>query len=310
MENTNNTTKQIDIYSMVNDKIIAHLEKGVIPWKQPWTSAGIPQNLISKRHYQGINFMLLNMPQYDQNYFLTFKQVQELGASVKKGEHGHHVVYWKWLERENEETKEIEKVPMVNYYKVFNVSQCTGISDKMVPKIEEDKNNPIKSCEEIIDKMHNKPDIKYGNEDAGYFPKQDYIQMPERKYFNNSENYYETLFHELVHSTGHTTRLNRKELMDSKYFGSELYAKEELTAEIGASYLKSLAGLPMDQLENNASYIQSWLTKLKNDKKLIVQASSQAQRATDYILGLERERELEAVRANSKEKNMNIEKAL
>ncbi len=305
MKNKNTSTIHKDVYSIVNDRIIEHLEKGVIPWRQPWTKAGLPKNLITGKPYHGINTMLLTSMHHAQNHFLTFKQAKSLGASVKKGEKGQEVIYWNWIETENEQTKKKEKIPFLQYYKVFNISQCDGIPPGKLPQIVEQKNDPIKSCEEIIAKMPNRPEIKHEKHRACYYPNEDYINMPERKFFTDSESYYGILFHELVHSSGHSNRLNRKELMESNHFGSELYAKEELTAEMGACYLKSFAGLPIEQLENNASYIQSWLEKLKKDKKLIVHASAQAQKATDYILDIRtKEKELEVQQPAEREKEL------
>ncbi len=144
---------------------------------------------------------------------------------------------------------------------------------------------------------------------AFYHKGQDYVNMPRMEVFNSSEDYYATLFHELVHSTGHKERLDRKELLNSKGFKTEDYAIEELTAEMGASYLKSYAGIPIEQVENNASYIQGWLERLKKDKKFIVYASAQAQKATDYILNVRNEeREVEQLEFNEKEPENIIER--
>ena len=279
----------IDVYLIVTNRIIEHLEKGVVPWHKTWTDAGLPKNLVTGKHYRGINVWLLSSLNYSQNSFLTFKQVKDLGGSVIKGEKAQEVVFWKWFEKENEETGEKEKVPMLRYYRVFNISQCENIPLEKIPKEVERNNNPIEECEKIINEMPKRPRIQQKMQEAYYDRKNDYINIPKQKTFDNSESYYATLFHELVHSTGHGNRLNRKELLDSRGFQSEEYAVEELTAEIGASYLKSIAGIPIEQLENNAAYIQHWLYHLKNDKRFIIHASAQAQKATDYILNIQNE---------------------
>ena len=150
--------------------------------------------------------------------------------------------------------------------------------------------------------MPNKPEIRHKEHRAYYSPVQDYVNMPEMKTFVDSSSYYGTLFHELVHSSGHASRLNRKEVMEMNGFGSESYSIEELTAEIGASYLKSCAGIPIENIENSSAYIQHWLERLKNDKKFIVHASAQAQKATDFILDVrEVEKELELIEKDSYE---------
>jgi antirestriction protein ArdC len=297
------TKKPIDVYSIVTNRIIEHLEKGVVPWRQPWAEAGMPKNLVSGKQYRGINLMLLASLHYSKNIFLTFKQAKELGGAVKKGEKSCPVIFWKQLERENKDTKEIKRIPFLQYYNVFNIDQCEGIPKEKLPQITEIKNDPIQSCEEIIAKMPSKPEIRHMEHRAYYSPKEDYVNMPEMKTFIDSSSYYGTLFHELIHSSGHTSRLNRKEVMEMNGFGSESYSIEELTAEIGASYLKSCAGIPIENIENSSAYIQHWLDRLKNDKKFIVHASAQAQKATDFILDVrEVEKELE-LNKNSERKN-------
>ncbi len=289
MNDTQTKNKNRDVYTIVTDRIIEHLEKGVIPWRQPWTEAGLPKNLITKRQYRGINIWLLATLHHSQNYFLTFKQVKELGGSVKQGEKSCPVIYWNWVEKENKETGKKEQVPFLRYYNVFNISQTEGIPKDKLPPVIESNNDPIKSCEEIIAGMPKRPDIRHKEHQAFYNPKEDFVNMPESKTFIDSESYYATLFHELVHSTGHTERLNRKEIMGMKSMYSEDYAIEELTAEMGASYLKSYSGIPIEKIDNNVAYIEHWLGRLKKDKRLIVYASARAQQAMDYILNIKKE---------------------
>ncbi len=286
MKNAKPLTRHKDVYSIVNDRIIEHLEKGVIPWRQPWTEAGLPKNLITGKQYRGINVMLLASLHYPQNTFLTFRQVSELSGTVKQGEKSCPVIYWNWMVKLNKVNNEVEKIPYLRYYNVFNISQCEGIPKDKLPPVIEWKNDPIKSCEEIIDKMPNRPEIRHSEYRAYYDSIADFVNVPDSKSFTDSASYYGTLLHELVHSSGHTNRLNRKELMHNIGFGTKAYSIEELTAEMGACYLKSFAGIPIESLENNSAYIQHWLKKLKNDKKFIVQASTQAQKATDYILNI------------------------
>jgi len=198
--NQNNSNKHIDVYTIVTNRIIEHLEKGVVPWQKPWTEGGLPRNLITGKHYRGINVWLLNSLNYAQNNFLTFKQINELGASVKKGEKSQEVIFWKWLERENKETKETEKVPMLKYYRVFNVDQCTGIPKEKLPPVIERNNDPIETCEKIINEMPKRPSIVHDKQQAYYNRAEDYVNMPKIETFKSSESYYGTLFHELVHS--------------------------------------------------------------------------------------------------------------
>ena len=283
MSQTNPTEKIRDVYEIVTNRIIADLEKGVVPWKKTWTESGLPQNLVTRKPYRGINLWLLSSLGYSQNYFLSFKQLIDLGGKIKLNEKPHLVVFWKRIEVSNEKDSEVTYKPLLRYYRVFNVEQCDNLSLDLVSEIQK-PNDPISECETIIRNMPNCPLIKHGGDKAFYHPASDYIQVPRIIDFDNSQSYYETVFHELVHSTGHVSRLNRTELMKGGYFGSDLYSQEELTAELGACYLKSHAGLTDTEFGNNVAYIQGWLKKLKNDKKVILFASVQAQKGVDYIL--------------------------
>ena len=284
MEKKNQITDKADVYAIITNRIIEQLEQNNVPWRKPWTEAGPPMNLISKRHYRGINVWLLLSVNYRQNYFLTFKQVQELGGTVKKGSRSHMVVFTKWEKKEDPKTGEEKKVPFLRYYYVFNVALCEGIPADKIPPLEVRNNSPIEACQDLICSMPNLPEIRHEKQKAFYVPSGDYINMPLMETFTNSESYYGTLFHELIHSTGHSSRLNRKEVMDLNSFGSEPYSMEELTAEIGACFLMSQTGILTSDITNTAAYIQSWLAKLRNDKRFIVYASAQAQRAVDFIL--------------------------
>lgn len=285
METTNNS--KIDVYALVTNRIIDQLEAGVIPWQQPWTEAGLPQNLITKKTYNGINLLLLASMGFSRNFFLSFKQVKELGGSVNKGEKSIPVVYWKFTKKEDPITKEEKKLSFIRYYTVFNVDQCTGIPESKIPMVNSNQElNRMEKLEAIINDMPNPPRIQHKEMKAYYSPSGDYINMPKMNTFKDAEGYYGTLFHELIHSTGHTSRLNRKEVMEDAAFGSEPYSMEELTAEIGACYLKSYSGIDIEHFNNNVAYIQNWLRVLKGDKRFIVFTAAKAQRASDYILNV------------------------
>jgi antirestriction protein ArdC len=276
-----------DVYQIVTERIIAQLEKGVIPWKQPWTESGLPKNLITKNTYRGINLLLLLSLGYERMFFLTSKQITELGATVKKDEKAHLVVYWNWVESKDEVTTDgkPKKAPFLRYYLVYNVDQCEGIDEDKIPEPTESKFTPIEYCENMVLNMPNLPTIKHKEQKAYYEPLRDFINMPKPETFENEDRYYATLFHELVHSTGHRSRLNRKGLLEMTPFGSEAYSFEELIAEIGSSYLCYHAGIE-SPFEQQAAYIEGWLKKLQSDNRFIIQASSSAQKATDYILDL------------------------
>lgn len=289
--NTSPSTK-LDVYQIVTDRIIDLLEKGTAPWQKPWTDAGIPMNLISKRPYRGVNLWLLLSLSYERNLYLTWDQLKKMGGSVKQGEHGHIVIYWKKPKNKETDQKEDEKkiVPILRYYKVFNISQCRDIPENLVEPLSELDLDPILECESIITGMPGCPVIKQNEQQAYYHIVKDYINMPKRESFKSAALYYSTLFHELVHSTGHEKRLNRKSITEMAEFGSEIYSLEELIAELGSSYLASHTGIIEAGIKNSSAYIKGWIGKLKNDKRFIVMASGQAQRAVDHILNLEAER--------------------
>ncbi|XEC97036.1 ArdC family protein [Paenibacillus tarimensis] len=267
------------VYDIVTDRIISELEKGVVPWRKPWIGGGAV-NWKTQKPYRGINTMLLEPGEY-----ATFKQVTEAGGKVKKGEKGNMVVFWKWLEVENEESGETEKVPYLRYYTVFNIeTQCEGLKSKRKEMTFD--HDPIEEGEKIVKGYMNSPETRFQSGKAYYAPSMDYIGMPPLKDFLDPHSFYSVFFHEMVHSTGHKSRLNRSGITQVAAFGSETYSKEELVAELGAAMLCGVAGIDNHTIEQSASYIQSWLRALKDDKKLIVHAAAQAQKAADYILGV------------------------
>ena len=287
MNEHNQPSTKKDVYTIVTDQIIASLEKGIIPWRRPWTDGIIPQNLISRRAYKGINLWLLTMLGYGQNYFLTYKQVQELGGRIKNNESGHVIIYWKVLNTQTEELPEDEtakKHAVLRYYLVFNISQCEGIPEEKLPPAENHQFEPLLECEAIMRDMPNPPAIQSKENEAYYHAGKDYINMPKMKVFKTPAEYYAVLFHELIHSTGHLSRLNREGVQQMTPFGSTLYSTEELIAEMGSCYLSAFSGITPKPLENSVAYIQGWLKKLENNKRILLYAASQAQKAADYIL--------------------------
>ena len=294
-------TKELkDVYQIVTNEITKQLEKGTVPWRQPWGDAGIPRNVITNRPYKGINMLLLSSLGYAHNLFLTYNQVnKELGGKIKKGEEGHTVVWWSIKDKpaeDGEEQTENTKVPILRYYKVFNIDQCENLNLDNIPPFVIFE--PVHSAEQIVLDMPKCPEIKFKENKAYYEPLRDFINMPKKEKFEKPEAYYSTLFHELVHSTGHHSRLSRPELIQMEEFGSSAYSKEELVAEIGSCYLQSIVGIG-NEMENSAAYIQGWLDRLKNDKWLLLTASSLAQKAVEFILNIKPEsEEIEHVEKN------------
>ncbi len=279
----------MNIYEIVTNKIIECLNKGVIPWQKEWTS--IPySNYCTGKKYQGINQLLLtaqnivNKKNYTSPFWLTWKQVKKLKGSIRKDEKASIIVFYdfKIVEEDivnDKNEKEIieKKISYLKYYNVFNFEQTDGIKEIVI-----NKNEYKKDCEELINNMIEKPEIRYGLNPA-YNPVWDYIIIPNINNFKSSNSYYSSLFHELLHWTGHKSRLDRFNEQSLK-FGSEVYSKEELIAELGSSFLCHLTGIEKEIIENQASYINGWLTALNNDKRLIIHASSNAQKGVDYIL--------------------------
>lgn len=281
----------INVYEMINSRIMELLEQGTVPWKKPWQgTAAMPQNLVSKKAYRGVNSFLLACQPYGSPYWLTFKQCSELGGKVVKGSKSTPVVFWKMLDQNTSE-QDVETTVTVSrfilkYYNVFNAEQCEGITTPPLPE-PSTLFSPIENAELIFLGMPCKPEIKYGGNRACYSPNLDYVQLPEKTAFNSPEEYYSTLFHELGHATGHAKRLARKSVLEPSYFGSHEYSKEELVAEMGAAFLCGHAGIDNATIDNSAAYIQGWLKALKDDKTLLVHAAAQAQKAAEYILNLQ-----------------------
>lgn len=269
------------VYQIITDEIVKKLEQGVVPWHKPWSvkhGEECAHNWVSGKPYRGINAMLL-----DSGEYATFKQIQGAGGHVKKGEHGNIVVFYKLFEDSEDETK---KIPYLRYYKVFEINrQCEGLESK-IESMPEDNRSPLDSAEEIVKGYKDSPKVLHGGGEACYVPGTDTVKMPKRGRFERIEEYYSTLFHELVHSTGHKNRLSRTGVMGTSFFGSREYSKEELVAEVGASMLCSISGIGFETLDNSTAYINSWLRTLKGDSKMVVHAAGQAQKAADYIQGV------------------------
>jgi len=264
-------------YQKVIDRLIEAMSKGVIPWRRPWST---PKNAISGKQYRGINYLMLATSNFTDPRYLTFLQAQDLGGHIKQGALGFPIVKWIIPSDEDKERNPNAR-PWVKCYTVFSVEQCEGLVK--LPELVSVECNPLVEAQSIIYKWANKPQIIFGGYQAGYSPKQDRVIMPEMEKFSSPEAFYDTFFHELIHSTGHENRLDRGL---SPQFDVEKYAVEELTAEIGSAMLCSEAHIDNSNLtENNAAYLHSWLKAVKNDPNMIVKAASLAARAVEFILG-------------------------
>ena len=289
--------KKTNIYQTVTNNILAAMENGIIPWRKPFKTSfsPIPINFSTGKVYRGINVFLLNLAclqfGYPKNAWLTFRQAKQMGGYVKKEQSSETILFWKSAlinetnSSQEEESELIKKVYIARIYNVFNIDQCEGI-DKDSEIL---TTNPrIGSCEEVYAHYPEvRPELNLGLK-AMYIPALDQIRIPGVDDFHSTSEYYATLFHELVHSTGHMSRLNREGISEAKRSDKIRYSKEELIAEMGASFLCSFTGIENPDLTNNsAAYLQSWLRVFKQDKTMVVKAASQAQKAVDFILGIQ-----------------------
>jgi antirestriction protein ArdC len=292
---TTQSSPRADIYTRITDQITALLEAGVKPWTQPWNAAhaagGVSRPL---RHngqaYSGINVLTLWASAMERHYaapiWMTFRQALELGGHVRKGEKGSPVVYANTIIRseEGDDGQDEERaIPFLKAYTVFNIEQIDDLPAHYYARADlpENPDARIDAAEGFFGALH--ADIRHGGASAYYSPTLDYIQMPEFVSFRDAQSYYATLAHECTHWTRHGSRLDRD--LGRKAFGDEGYAREELVAELGAAFLCADLGLRLEDREDHAAYIGSWLRVLKNDKRAIFAASAHAQKAVDYLHG-------------------------
>jgi len=279
-----------DLYAEVSERIVAELERGAAPWVKPWSAtagANTPCNAVSNRPYSGCNVILLWLAR-DRGWptprFLTFKQAIEAGGNVRKGEHGTKVYFVKQLQVKEGggEDAKTRLVPMLREYTVFNVAQCDNLPEGIRAGKPMRVRNPD-TRDALADEFLRSTgaDIRDGHGEAYYVPRQDFISMPAFQAFKGADHFYNVVFHEVTHWTGHKSRLDR----DLKNrFRSREYAAEELIAELGAAFLCAEFGFDGDV--RNAGYIATWIDLLKTDKRAFLTACSKAQAAADCLRGL------------------------
>ena len=298
-----NTERQ-DVYTRITGKIISSLEQGVRPWIKPWSADNAAGRIVRPlRHngqpYSGINILMLWGAAVEFGFtaplWMTFKQAAELNAHVKKGEKGSLVVYANKITKTEDDGKgnEVERdIPFMKGYTVFNVEQIEGLPEIYYTKPEPKRTGParIEHAEAFF--TNTGADIRIRGNRAYYANEPDYIAMPPIESFTEAETYYATLAHETTHWTRHASRLERD--FNRKSWGDEGYAREELVAELGSAFLCCDLELTPEMRDDHASYIASWLEVLKNDKRAIFQAASYAQRAVDFLHGLQQPKEAAA----------------
>lgn len=296
--------EKFDAYEAITDRILKRIEKGVVPWQSPSIArVGFPRNFSTGNLYSGINVFLLGSHEFQSPYFLTFLQAKELGGHVRQGEAGFPVIkVGTWNKEEVQtpiitdgETANPERRRFLKLYTVFNACQIEGIEFPEVPKCDTFTENAMAgNARRIVSEMPRPPIINEGRKSfPHYVPDIDTVEMPSRETFRAEWRYYKTLFHELAHSTGHETRLNRQSLTENRgrYAAGDdkkIYCLEELVAEMAAAFLGASAGIVEDDFENSAAYLKGWLDvlRVKDNKTWLVKAASDAQKAADYILGV------------------------
>lgn len=287
-----------DIYERITNRIVADLEQGVRSWVKPWNAEHMAGRITRPLRwngtpYSGINIIMLWAESVAKGYsaplWMTYRQAQELGGQVRKGEQGSLVVYAsRFIKTEtNADTgDETEReIPFLKGYTVFNTEQIDGLPAHYCARVEPVLDNVQRSAQADAFFANTGASVRHGGNRAVYTVQLDYVQMPPFESFRNNESYYATLGHEVTHWTRHPSRLDRD--FGRKRFGDEGYAMEELVAELGAAFLCADLGLAPEPREDHAAYISSWLKVLKNDKRAIFTAASHAQRAVDYLNGLQ-----------------------
>lgn len=290
--------KRPDIYTRITNQIIAGLKTGVKPWTQPWSAAHAAGPVTRPlRHngqaYSGINILTLWATAMERAYaaplWMTFKQVLELGGAVRKGEKGAPVVYASTLSKTETDEKTGEEfeasIPFMKAYTVFNIEQIDGLPERFYARSEAEPNPDQRIAEADAFFAATGARVEHGGNAACYVPGPDLVRMPEFETFRSAQDYYATLAHECTHWTRHTSRLDRD--LGRSRFGDAGYAREELVAELGAAFLCADLGLTLKDREDHTAYIASWLQVLRDDERAIFQAAAHAQRACDFLHGLQ-----------------------
>lgn len=291
-----------NLYRDITEKIIAELERGIVPWVQPWTSSnqlcplGLPVNGLTRRNYSGINILLLwsalEERGFGSPFWVTFKQCIAMGGTVRKGEKGTHVYFADKFVPQKEKTRaeetgdEPNAIAFLKRYTVFNAEQCDGLPKGLIASpVAKTERQIVPDAEALI--AASGADFRIGGDQAFYVPSEDFIRIPQASDFKDTINWYRTAFHELGHWTGHKTRLDRN--LTTK-FGTQDYAREELVAEMATAFV--CASLGIVPSVRHADYIGNWLQVLKEDAKAIVRAASLASKASDFILAFRQDAQL------------------
>ena len=282
--------KAADVKAQINKRIVTALSEGKIPWLKPWTLNG-PRNLFSGREYTGLNRIILGLSPYSLPFWATYRQYQAAGLQVRKGEHGHGIIFAgstvkteKRTDEDGEETEQKKAVRFLKAFVVFNVAQ-TDYQEKGYQLPEVTENARLFRCDTILSEYLRTQAIPVTSGDrAAYSPAQDIIICPDISRFSSSEHYYATMFHESIHSTG--PRVGRFSHSDPVVLGSDTYGREELVAEIGSAYLAALTGIDSQAvIQNQKAYLQNWAAAIRVDADLVLYAAGWAEKAADFMIG-------------------------
>lgn len=285
------------VYEIVTEKIIEGLQKGKIAWRMPWSKTATGETPFisyqTGRPYSFLNTMLLMISGAPEGEFITYKQCKEQGGKIREGAKSYMVTFSTYWTPEDKKTEDEEKDPkfwFLRYYQVFAVGDCEGITPRHEIEVQEKEKHELIAEAEVVVNLYDKAQeglkiYRNTNSNEAYYQKtNDVIVVPQIGQYKDEREYYSTLFHEMVHSTGHEKRLNRKEVVERNSFGSKDYSKEELVAELGSQFIMNRLGISTEKVENNSqAYINHWIEFLKNDPKAIVIAAAQAEKAVHYI---------------------------
>jgi antirestriction protein ArdC len=280
--------KQNKVLDAVVNQIIERIEKtGVLPWQRPWRSANQPMNMEYKNAYSGLNRWSCILAGYTSPFWLTFSQISKLGGKIKKGNQHTKIMKVALIEKKRKNAKGEEEVyarwtQPVKYYKMWNLEQTEGIEapETQAGEVFE----PIKACESLVKGFMDSPAVIFGGSKAEYSVKKDEIKIPKKEAFINSEEFYNTLFHEYAHSTGHSSRLNRRTVVENASFGTETYGKEELVAELTASMLCGHCNVVNKVIDNSSAYISGWLNKMRAEPRMLMASAGMAEKAFKHIV--------------------------
>ena len=294
------SAKKVDVYQEITDKVIEQLESGNAIWKKSWQgTSSLPFNVISKKKYSGINILLLTMfNNYSDPRWLSFKQAKDLGGKVIKGEKGTRIV---WSGRMKKSDSEIQTIKNNNpdkelteyqltywtqkFHTVFNVEQCEGLKLPELKIVKKSEFEILEEAQKIVDGMPNRPEINHdGNDRAFYNSASDSIHLPKQEAFDSNHEYYSTLFHELGHSTGHNSRLDREFEKANYHSDTSVRSREELTAEFTAMFIGGHCAIDNATMDNSTAYINSWASFIKKDKEAVLKCATEARKASKYIL--------------------------